>query len=416
MKKTSLFFILIFSVFFSFQNAFASTVFSQLGIGTNMTFTGNAYTDYNDYYFSGATLGNPPTSIFSVTVGATSPNMIRIKRISGASCVVISSANGGNGVGLLGSFGGGSHFHNNYFHTATISGDFCDYTNLDYAIVSGDLISSVEVGVGIASTVVLDGSNSNAGISINGSGDDSISGGVAFQLCDTTCSSSFSSPVDGISNQITPSSGSTIPYNVTFTGTYNNAAGIYRTIIATTTTGSPSIYASTSATIATGSGLAYTLPLILSPNQTYEYTIILCDYGGTSCTTRTSPISFSTNALSASISPPVWTAEACTWTDFSTWTGCLDNVFHDLFSPSAESLTQFNGLYAQFINKPPFGYVVAIQSAISNVNDTASAPFTLESMPILNTYIFDPIRLALIWVLWVAFAFVFYHRLKNIDL
>jgi hypothetical protein len=134
------------------------------------------------------------------------------------------------------------------------------------------------------------------------------------------------------------------------------------------------------------------------------------------CTSPTSPISFSTNGLTGTISPPVWTAESCTWTDFSTWTGCLDNVFHDLFSPSSESLTQYEGLQAQFINKPPFGYVVAIQSALSGINDTNTAPFTLESMPILNTYIFDPIRLALAWVLWVAFAFVLYHRLKNIAL
>jgi hypothetical protein len=221
-------------------------------------------------------------------------------------------------------------------------------------------------------------------------------------------------PPDGIASQLTPVASSTIPYNMTFTGTYNNGDGAYRVLIATTTTGTPSIYASTSVIISTGSGLSYTLPLILSPNRTYSYTMILCDAGGSTCTTPTTPISFFTNGLTAAISPPVWTAESCTWTDFSTWTGCLDNVFHDLFSPSAESLTQYVGLQAQFTHKPPFGYIVAIQSALGGINDTATSPFTLQSMPILNTYIFDPIRNALIWVLWVAFAFVLYHRLKNI--
>ena len=221
-------------------------------------------------------------------------------------------------------------------------------------------------------------------------------------------------PADGLESQLTPVASSSIPYNMSFAGTYNNYYGSYRTIIATTTTGTPSIYASTSATLETGVGLSYNLPLVLSPNQAYEYTIILCDSSGYTCTSPTSPVSFTTNGLTGAISPPVWTAESCTWTDFSTWTGCLDNVFHDLFSPSAESLTQYQGLYAQFINKPPFGYIVAIQNALRGINITATSPFALESMPILNTYIFDPIRLALIWVLWVAFAFVLYHRLKNI--
>jgi hypothetical protein len=219
---------------------------------------------------------------------------------------------------------------------------------------------------------------------------------------------------DGIVSQLTPVASSTVPYTVDFTGTYNNAVGTYRYAIATAKTGTPSIYSSTSGMISTGSALTYDLPLTLSPNQTYSYTMILCDAGGMSCTTPTSPVSFATSGLTGAISPPVWVAESCTWTDFSTWTGCLDNVFHDLFSPSSESLTQYNGLYAQFINKPPFGYIVAIQNALKGINITATSPFTLESMPILNTYIFDPIRLALGWVLWVAFAFVLYHRLKNI--
>ena len=101
----------------------------------------------------------------------------------------------------------------------------------------------------------------------------------------------------------------------------------------------------------------------------------------------------------------------CSITDIA---GCMQNALVFLFYPSSASLSQYNGLYLQFINKPPFGYIVGIQKAISGINDTNTSAFTLESMPILNTYIFDPIRLALAWVLWVAFAFVLYHRLKNI--
>jgi hypothetical protein len=101
----------------------------------------------------------------------------------------------------------------------------------------------------------------------------------------------------------------------------------------------------------------------------------------------------------------------CSITDIA---GCFQNALIFLFYPSSASVDQFNGLYNQFINKPPFGYIVAIQNALKGINDTATSAFTLQSLPILNTYLFDPIRLALAWVLWVAFAFVLYHRLKNI--
>ena len=223
-------------------------------------------------------------------------------------------------------------------------------------------------------------------------------------------------PPDGITSQLTPVSGSSVPYNVTFTGTYDNYAGTYRTIIITATTGSPAIYSSVSGTLETGTGLSYSLPLLLSPNQTYNYHVEMCDSSGYPCTTPTTDVSFSTNGLTGAISPPVWVAETCTWTDFSTWTGCLDNVGHGLFSPTTESLNQFGSLYEVFKYKPPFGYVFAIQTALAGVNDTGTAAFTLTSMPILNTDIFDPIRLALTWILWVAFAFVFYHRVKNLAL
>jgi hypothetical protein len=223
-------------------------------------------------------------------------------------------------------------------------------------------------------------------------------------------------PVSGIDTQLTPVGSSTVPYNVSFTGTYNNYYGTYRGIVATATTGSPAVYSSVQGSIETGVGLSYNLSLLLSPNQTYSYYMIMCDPSGYTCTTPTAPISFSTSGLTGGISPPVWVAEACSWIDFSTWTGCFDNLMHDMFTPTTESLTQFNTLYQNYQYKPPFGYIKAIQNALAGINDTATSVFTLQSMPILNTYVFDPIRTGIIWVLWVAFSFIMYHRLKNIHL
>ena len=103
----------------------------------------------------------------------------------------------------------------------------------------------------------------------------------------------------------------------------------------------------------------------------------------------------------------------CSITDLA---GCFQNAIVFLFYPSQSSLNDFSNLYDAIKDKPPFGYISAVQTALQGINDTGTSVFTLETMPILDTYIFTPVRTALIWIMWLAFIFMFYHRLKNIHL
>jgi hypothetical protein len=97
--------------------------------------------------------------------------------------------------------------------------------------------------------------------------------------------------------------------------------------------------------------------------------------------------------------------------------GCyIITGFQYLFSPSQASLDNFTSLYTLFKTKPPFGYLFAINNIVSGVNITEASAFTLESVPVLNTYIFDPIRTGLAMVLWVFFVFILYSRFKHIQL
>ncbi len=96
--------------------------------------------------------------------------------------------------------------------------------------------------------------------------------------------------------------------------------------------------------------------------------------------------------------------------------GCIQNALLFLFYPSSNSLSQFTGLYSTIENKPPFGYVTAINSILKNLNDTETAIFELQSMTLLNTYIFIPFREAINWLMWLGFAFILFHRFKNIHL
>lgn len=97
--------------------------------------------------------------------------------------------------------------------------------------------------------------------------------------------------------------------------------------------------------------------------------------------------------------------------------GCyLGQAIHYLFMPSQDSLEQFKTLYDQVKNKPPFGYVFAINTALAGLNDTGTSVFSLETVSGLDSYIFTPVRTALIWVLWLLFAFSFYKRVKHLDI
>ena len=220
---------------------------------------------------------------------------------------------------------------------------------------------------------------------------------------------------DGINTQITPASGSTVAYNTYFTGTYTNVTNHYSVIIVNTTTGTPAIYSSASASAETGSSLPYSINLLLTPNQNYSYTMQLCMADGYTCSTPTAPISFSTSALLTTITSS-YTPATCDWTSPSTYGGCISNIFYALFYPSSESLTQFSNLYTTYRTKPPFGYISAIQTTLGTINDTGTAIFSLQSLPILDTYIFNPLKLALTWILWLGFAFLLFKRFKDIQL
>ena len=211
-----------------------------------------------------------------------------------------------------------------------------------------------------------------------------------------------------------PTGSSTVDYNVNFTGVYTNTTDYTQICLFLTTTDSSIAPHCVPIPLINGVDLPYSFSYMLSPNHSYTYHIELYDGNG-GYSSPSSDITFNTTALQ-NLTTPAWAAETCDWTSPSTWTGCFNNLVHGLFYPSSESVNQFSNLYNNFKNKPPFGYVTAVISQLKNVNDTNTSVFSLQSLPILNTMIFNPMRLGIVWLLWVGFAFVIYHRLKNIQL
>jgi hypothetical protein len=92
----------------------------------------------------------------------------------------------------------------------------------------------------------------------------------------------------------------------------------------------------------------------------------------------------------------------------------LQQVIYNLFVPSSDSLNNFIGLYDTYKNKPPFGYIFAINDALRTLNYNGTEVYTLERLNVLDNSIFSPLRTALSWLMWFAFAFAFYKRIKDI--
>jgi hypothetical protein len=97
--------------------------------------------------------------------------------------------------------------------------------------------------------------------------------------------------------------------------------------------------------------------------------------------------------------------------------GLLGNMFRDvivwLFYPSQDALSQFGNLYDTIKAKPPIGYFTAVQSELGYLG-AGSASITFDTTAAAG--IINPLRVGLIGILWIMFAFWIFHRLRNLDL
>jgi hypothetical protein len=99
--------------------------------------------------------------------------------------------------------------------------------------------------------------------------------------------------------------------------------------------------------------------------------------------------------------------------DFS---NCMSAFGNWAFVPPESTFSQFSGLKDDLSQKPPFGYISGIYSAVNTLDDNATPAFTLQSVGPINTLIFDPIRTGLAWLLYFVFAFMLFKRFRDIQI
>lgn len=426
MKKTSFFFILIFSVFFSYHVAFGATVYNQSYTGTNYDLSdSNIVGGYGGgYYIKYPNFISSPQNALQVETA--NWNLLRLKVIS----TEVVSCNSFIGSAIF-------IYRHNGFTDQTADPNGCSYHDgyLDFTFATSyDDIFAILIPLGnIAgtNTLVLDGSPSNLGGVENGGVNMNLPGGWAFALCDNSAcdGDEFGSPdtSSGIFD-FSPANGAVVDTTGTgdvpisfkyYLSSSNDPADVDDVCIRGLRTDAPGDfeYCAGSAVYDSETTISTTINDLPIDSQ-WEWRVYFIRPGFLvdefqTVIRGTTVIFLSRFTIDLSATEIYDAYTTCSITDIA---GCLQNAIVYLFYPSPGALSSFNDLYDTFKNKPPFGYISAVQTALNGINDTETSAFTLETMPILDTYIFTPVRTALIWVLWVAFVFIFYRRLSNIHL
>lgn len=95
--------------------------------------------------------------------------------------------------------------------------------------------------------------------------------------------------------------------------------------------------------------------------------------------------------------------------------GCIKNAFIWAFVPEKEVFDDFISLKDEIIKKPPMGYVKSIYDTFSF--STTTTPVSMEFMATSSpfyTYIFQPLRVFLVIIMYIFGAVWFFRRAKDI--
>lgn len=131
-------------------------------------------------------------------------------------------------------------------------------------------------------------------------------------------------------------------------------------------------------------------------NISYRYLAVMDFYLTTSAVVGTTPIQLQCGALDI----------FCHIKNAFIWAFSTDNI----------NLSRFDEFKTLLNTKPPVGYITGIFNSIDSLESSQTATFQLEEFTPVMDLIFTPIRNALVWILYFAFAFALFMRFRHIQL
>jgi len=128
--------------------------------------------------------------------------------------------------------------------------------------------------------------------------------------------------------------------------------------------------------------------------------------------TFNNPVGIATNTNTPPIDLPI-VYETCDVADLFCY---IKNAFKWAFTVPSTTFSKFTELKDSLKNKAPFGYITAIYNLFANLNNTTTPAFTLQAVTPITSLVFTPIRTALVWLLYLIFAFMLFKRFKDIQI
>lgn len=99
------------------------------------------------------------------------------------------------------------------------------------------------------------------------------------------------------------------------------------------------------------------------------------------------------------------------------FSSCAQYVSQYLFIPSDTISGNFTNLLNNIKQKPPIGWIVAVNDMLSDLSiDGITPAFELEQFTPVQDNIINPIRTGLQWVFYFIFVVYLFHRFKDIQL
>ena len=91
------------------------------------------------------------------------------------------------------------------------------------------------------------------------------------------------------------------------------------------------------------------------------------------------------------------------------------NVLLYLFSPKQADLNRFNDLKVAIQNKAPMGYLTQVINILGNFSVSSTPAFALSNASAgLDTYVYNPLKTGLTWLLWIGWSVWLFQRIRNL--
>jgi hypothetical protein len=91
-------------------------------------------------------------------------------------------------------------------------------------------------------------------------------------------------------------------------------------------------------------------------------------------------------------------------------------ILNFLFVPSQNSVNRYTNLIGYIEKKPPMGYFTEIKSALTGFTTSTTSTFALADISSIPNSPVGTLKNALVWLLWFAFGFWLFHRLRHLQL